>query len=176
MKGKLLAIAALILIAAPLVAQDEFPRAQVFGGYSYFNIDTSGLVGRKSLNGWNGQATFNFNRWLGVTADFGGYYGKIEGVTTHDYTYLFGPTVTYRAERVAPFFHALFGGSHIGLSGGGASGSDNAFALAVGGGVDVPIKSFGIRVVQVDWLRTQHLNTDQNNVRISTGIFFDFGK
>jgi len=175
MKTRLLVIAVLILTAAPLLAQD-FPRAQVFGGYSYLNVDTSGLAGRKGLNGWNGQATVNFNRWLGVTADFGGYYGNIAGATVHDYSYLFGPTLTYHAEHVAPFFHALFGGNHINASGGGVSTGDSAFAYGIGGGLDIPFKSFGFRLAQVDWLRTNHFNTDQNNVRISTGIFFQFGK
>ena len=82
-------VALLVVVAAPLLAQSEFPRAQVFGGYSYFNLDTSGLTGRENFNGWNAQSTFNLNHWLGVTADFGGYYGNVSGVGLHDYTYLF---------------------------------------------------------------------------------------
>ncbi len=176
MKKNLFIFALVFLIAAPLVAQ-EYPKAQVFAGYSYLSTDTSGLAGRHGLNGWNGQASWNVNDWFGVTADFGGYYGSISRATTHDYSYLFGPTLTYRTRNFAPYFHALFGGNHIGLSNGGRSGSDSAFAMAIGGGFDVPIKpSIGIRLAQVDWLRTNHGNTDQNNVRVSTGVFFQFGK
>jgi Outer membrane protein beta-barrel domain len=177
MKKLLLLIALLMFVAAPLLAQEEFPRAQVFGGYSYVSFDTSGLTSRQNFNGWNGQATFNLNRWFGLTGDFGGYYGDISKASLHDYSYLFGPTVTFRAEHVAPFVHALFGGSHIGGSGFGTSGSDNAFAMAVGGGLDLSFQSgFGIRLAQADWYRTSHLNETQNNVRVSTGVFFNFGK
>lgn len=167
----------LLLCALPLLAQDEFPRAQVFGGYSYMSVDTSGASNRQSLNGWNAQASVNFNKWLGLTADFGGYYGSPFEVTVHDYSFVFGPTVTYRAEHVAPFFHALFGGNHINGQALGGSAGDTAFAMAIGGGLDIPIKEhFGVRVAQVDWLRTQHFSTSQNNIRVSTGIMFNFGK
>jgi len=177
MKKILLLLALIMFAVAPLLAQDEFPRAQVFGGYSYMSLDTSGLTSRQNFNGWNGQASLNVNRWLGFTGDFGGYYGNISRVSTHDYSYMFGPTVTFRAEHVAPFVHTLFGGSHIAGSRGGASASDNGFAMAVGGGLDLSLKSgFGIRLAQADWYRTSHFNQTQNNVRISTGVFFNFGK
>lgn len=167
----------LLLGVLPLLAQDEFPRAQVFGGYSYVSADTKGLTSRQSLNGWNGQGNVNLNSWLGFTGDFGGYYGSPFKVTVHDYSFLFGPTLTYRTEHVAPFFHALFGGSHISASNVKGSGGDTAFAMAFGGGLDLPIgHNFGIRLAQVDWLRTQHFNTDQNNIRVSTGVMFNFGK
>src|ERR1035441_7456339 len=129
----------LLMAALPLLAQDAFPRGQVFGGYSYLSVDTSGLSGRKSLNGWNGQGSVNFNKWLGITGDFGGYYGSPKHVTLHDYSFLFGPTLTYRTEHVAPFFHALFGGNHINASTKGATGGNTAFAMAFGGGLDLPI-------------------------------------
>jgi len=177
MKKLLLLLTLIMFVATPLLAQDEFPRAQVFGGYSYLSLDTSGLTSRQNFNGWNAQASFNVNRWLGLTGDFGGYYGNISRVSAHDYSYLFGPTVTFRAEHVAPFVHALFGGSHVGGSGFGLSGSNNAFAMAVGGGLDLSFKSgFGVRLAQVDWYRTSHFNETQNNVRMSTGVFFNFGK
>ena len=176
--NKYIVILGILLMAAlPLLAQDDFPRGQVFGGYSYLSVDTSGLSGRKSLNGWNGQASVNFNRWLGITGDFGGYYGSPNHVTLHDYSFLFGPTLTYRTEHVAPFFHALFGGNHINASTTGASGGNTAFAMAFGGGLDLPVgEHFGVRLAQVDWLRTQHFSTSQNNIRFSTGIMFNFGK
>ena len=167
----------LLMAALPLLAQDDFPRGQVFGGYSYLSVDTSGLSGRKSLNGWNGQGSVNFNKWLGITGDFGGYYGSPNHVTLHDYSFLFGPTLTYRTAHVAPFFHALFGGNHINASTKGATGGNTAFAMAFGGGLDLPVgEHFGVRLAQVDWLRTQHFSTSQNNIRLSTGIMFNFGK
>ncbi len=175
MKKYIVILGILLIGALPLLAQDEFPRVQVFGGYSYLSVDTSGASSRQSLNGWNAQGNINVNRWLGFTGDFGGYYGSPFHVSVHDYSFVFGPTLTYRAEHVAPFFHALFGGNHAGASAAGGSGGDTAFAMAIGGGLDIPIKShFAVRIAQADWLRTQHANRDQNNVRVSTGIVFNF--
>jgi peptidoglycan-associated lipoprotein len=177
--NKYVVILAILLIGAlPLLAQSDFPRAQVFGGYSYVRADTHDVLsGPQNLNGWNAQGSVNFNKWLGITADFGGYYGSPGQVTIHDYSFLFGPTLTYRTEHVAPFFHALFGGNHINASILGFPGSDTAFAMAFGGGLDLPVgEHFGVRLAQVDWLRTQHFSSGQNNIRFSTGIMFNFGK
>ena len=167
----------LLLGTLPLLAQTDFPRGEVFVGYSYLSVDTGPSSSRKGLNGWNGQASVNLNRWFGLTADFGGYYGSPFHVSVHDYSFLFGPTLTYRAEHVAPFIHALVGADQFGAStGAGGSGSDTGFAWAVGGGLDLPINQrFGIRLAQVDLLRTNHGHDEQNNIRASAGLLFMFG-
>ncbi|MGA3319239.1 MAG: outer membrane beta-barrel protein, partial [Candidatus Korobacteraceae bacterium] len=174
----------LLLGVLPLLAQDQTPRVEVFGGYSYVSADFQGASGRHGLNGWNGQLDINLNRWLGLTGDFGGYYGSVRetvgdpsvNVSFHDYSFLFGPTLTYRSEHVAPFFHALFGGNHLSGSSLGISASTTAFAMAIGGGLDIPLTPhFGLRLAQADWVRTQNFNSSQNNVRLSTGLLFMFG-
>jgi opacity protein-like surface antigen len=82
-------------------------------------------------------------------------------------------------EKVTPFVHALFGGVHESASALGMSGSDSAFAMALGGGFDANInKNFAFRVVQAEYVLTKFSdgNKDrQNGVRISTGIVFRFG-
>lgn len=174
MKKTVLLVA--ILLAAALVATaQEAQRFEVFGGYSYLNVGSTGQQKGFGLNGWNAQASVNLTNWLGVTADFGGYYGTPFAVSIHNYSYLFGPTVSYRAQHVVPFGHALFGAGHVSGSIGGLSSSQNAFAMAVGGGVDVPFKGhFGVRLAQVDWLRTQYFKNTQNGFRVSTGMMFNF--
>jgi len=82
--------------ARPAGTENE-TRATVFGGYSYLRNNTNGF------NGWEGQGTLNFNRYLGVTADvsaasltpfsFSGL-GFSAGTYQHLNNYLFGPTVT----------------------------------------------------------------------------------
>jgi len=195
MKRYIVILAVLLIGALPLLAQDETPRVEVFGGYSYVNADFQDLGGRRSLNGWNGQANINVNRWLGITGDFGGYYGSTGKIVPtddssvsasfHDFSFSFGPTLTYRQPHYAPFFHALFGGNHVSLSALGMSTSNTAFALALGGGLDIPLKPrFGLRLAQVDWVRTQNCFPQiflvcegvQNNLRVSTGVMFNFGK
>ena len=91
-------------------------------------------------------------------ADFGGYHnGNIlgSGVDGTLSTYLFGPRFSYRSyHHFKPFAETLFGAGHAGASiAGGANGSQNAFAMAIGGGVDYRISNrFSIRPLQVDYL------------------------
>ncbi len=88
----------LLLSTSLAVAQQEYPRAEVFGGYSYLHIDTQGVTDstldtlcndifgagtcppgtfrvHTGFNGWNAAAQVNANRWLGVKADLSGHYG-----------------------------------------------------------------------------------------------------
>jgi hypothetical protein len=73
---------------------------------------------------------------------------------------------------VQPFVHALFGGASI--SGGGVN--ENAFAMLVGGGLDLGFrKGIGFRLVQADWLMTKFNNQTQNSQgRVSAGIVLKF--
>jgi opacity protein-like surface antigen len=163
----------------------DFPKTEIFGGYSYFRADSGlSVMPNQNSNGWDASVTRNLNRFLGVTADFNGDYtsATVSGanVTGHIHNFLFGPTVSYRTRKFTPFAHALFGVSH--LTGSTAvtgtstvSSSDNAFATALGGGVDVKInRLFAVRLAQIDYLRTQFSGTSQNNLRYSTGLVFRF--
>lgn len=89
----------LCVVPVPLLASaQDFPKAEVFGGYSYLHIDTNGAsssslnqlcntvtVGNcpfvfqlhSGFNGWNAAGQFNFNSWLGLVADVGGHYGTL---------------------------------------------------------------------------------------------------
>ena len=154
---------AILLLGTLVMAQQEFPRAEVFGGYQFAHFTPS-----INANGWNAAVNGNVNRWFGVTADFSGAY-KNGG---HMYTYMFGPTLSARSERVTPFAHALFGGA----TAGGGGGSASAFSMALGGGLDVNAGShLALRLVQADWLllRSEGV-TDKKNVRVSTGLVFRF--
>ncbi|MGC2112312.1 MAG: outer membrane beta-barrel protein [Candidatus Korobacteraceae bacterium] len=175
---KVIVLLAILTLAGLLAsAQQSASKFDVFGGYSYLNGSTSGLGDRFSLNGWNAQGTYNFTHWLGATADFGGYYGSPFSVSAHDYSYLFGPTVSLRTPHFTPYFHTLFGADTFNVSALGGSISDTSFAMAVGGGVDIPVKGrLSIRAGQMDWLRSSHYNTSQNNFRVSTGVVFRFGE
>jgi len=163
MKTATILAVSMLALAIPVLAQQEYPKAELFGGYQYAHLDPS-----INANGWNAAVSGNVNRWFGVTADFSGAY-KNGG---HMHTYMFGPTFTARTERVSPFVHALFGGANAG----GHGLSANAFAMAFGGGVDVSAgRHLALRVVQADWLlfRSEGV-TDKKNVRVSTGLVFRF--
>ena len=207
---KFATLVSLIVLAPLALAAQEQPKATIFGGYSYLrngNNDNT-LGGSNSLNGWEGQATYNFTRYLGVTADINGNYRTVAsfsflpGVSASAnqrlYNFLFGPTVTANMGPISVFGHALFGEAHSSLGagvnlpiiGGLSQGltSANAFAMAFGGGVDIPVsRHFAIRAAQLDFLRTQFSSLDalsmglanssnggQNSFRYSGGVVFRF--
>lgn len=135
-----------------------------------------------NLNGWNLSFAGNFSSWFGVVADFGGHYGTPQflgtDVTTRVHSFLFGPRLSVRKhERITPFVHALFGGAHWKATVAGVSDSDQGFAMAFGGGIDVKLtEQVHVRIVQADYLRTNLFDEHQNNFRYSGGLVFRFGK
>ncbi len=204
MQKSFLLITIIFLLPLALLAQtsDEHPKAEIFGGYSYLSSDVS------FPGGWDAQATGYFTRHFGVTADFSGHYsGQLAvpgGLEINDhkrvYTYLFGPTYAVRHGKHAVFVHALFGGAH-------SSGtstipitvsmfppttsletinqSSSAFAMAIGGGLDLGLmKHLAVRVGQVDWLYTRFQGPSvalgsaahnfQKSFRYSGGVVFRF--
>ena len=156
----------------------ETPKAEIFGGYSYLraNILGEGF----NFNGGSGSVALNANNWFGIVGDFGGYHLSQSGVSVNIFSYTFGPKLAYRkSERLTPFGQALFGGARASAGFAGQSASENAFALALGGGVDAKVTPHvAIRLVQVEYVLTKFTdgrNDRQNNARISTGIVFRVG-
>src|SRR5690348_1008896 len=103
---KLVWIFSLTMILTITAAAQDFPRGEVFGGYSY--LHTSVLGTGLSFNGGSGSVAINANNWFGIVGDVGAYHNGDFGVNTTAITYLFGPRFSYRHnERVTPFFHVL---------------------------------------------------------------------
>lgn len=190
MRRAYLSVVCLLLLPMAALAQPEFPRAEVFAGYSYFRANPDGL----NLNGWNGSVTGNINHWLGVEGDFSGHYGSprvfgfsVPFVDINSHTIMVGPRVAYRSGSITPFAHFLVGAARAGTSGFGASISDSAFAAAMGGGIDFHLsRSVAVRAIQADYLVTRFKTTStqiffsgfddrQNNFRVSAGIVFKLG-
>jgi opacity protein-like surface antigen len=179
-------IAGVLVLAALLSGQAlaaDAPRAEVFGGFQYFRansgLDVTG-IDHFNLNGWNASLSGYFNRYLGITADFGGVYGSPEvlGVPIHTkvHTFMFGPVLRLpNPTHLTPFVHALGGGVHTSADASGSSGSETDAAWAVGGGVDLDMaRVLAIRLAQVDYLQTRIGSTSQNNFRYSAGIVIKF--
>ncbi len=131
------------------------------------------------------------------------------------FTYLFGPRVFFnKAGTFAPFFEFLLGGIHnsrsfavpntalapgftvprgvtaeVGTTTTRFRTTQNAYAMAVGGGLDIKVhRNLAIRPIQLDYLPSHFspLNIPgvpgtindvrwQNNIRYSTGLTFRFG-
>lgn len=182
----------------------ETPKAEIFAGYSFvsagFPANPDPLAGdfRGSLNGWNASAAINVNRWLGMVADFGGYYGSptkgtlfkpnncvlctttVEATLHNIHTFTAGPQLSLRSHDFTLFGHVLFGGAHLREDMTFFSPlptiSDTSFVILVGGGFDFPLRRGLVLRVQPDYFTTSILDRTQRNLRLSTGIVFHFGQ
>ncbi len=190
----------ILLLSVPAMAQDE-PKFDLFGGYSYVHANfgtpsSGGGAITANLNGGSGAVAFYPSKHFGFVGDFGGYkLGTLkQGSASADvsgsvFTYLFGPRIRFGGEKATPFAQVLFGGAHIGdvtdttgvlcgTAGCTAINSENAFAMTLGGGLDINVSHhFGIRG-QAEYLMTRFTDINsttgakatQNNARISVGI------
>jgi outer membrane immunogenic protein len=179
---------ALFAAAPPVTAQEQAPKLEVYGGYSYarFNVNASAVGGTASEtfngNGGGGQLEYNANHWLGVVGDLGGYgatattNGALVGGA---FTYLAGPRVNFRHGKVTPFAQTLFGGIRT-TDGIGRSGPENNLAMTAGGGVDFKVsRHVSVRPVQAEYLMTKlpdSLNNRQDNLRVGAGVVFRLGR
>lgn len=162
-------IAVVGLLSLPLVAQD-YPKAEIFGGYQFLHSEG------ENLNGWNASLTGNFNKVVGVAGDFGGSYKTIDGVDLKVYTYTGGPVLNLNhSGMVNSFVHALLGGAHFVGSAGGNSASLNGFTMLFGGGADAKISNMWALRGQVDWVY-YHVSgaNSSKNVRLSVGPVLRF--
>ena len=150
------------LLSAPAFAQ----RVEIFGGAQFEHLQSS-----YNAAGWNASVTGNFKHVLGITGDFSGVYNSRRG-SSSVYTYTVGPVLTARLPVVQPFVHALFGGA----TATGSGANSNAFAMLVGGGLDIGFrKGIGFRLVQADWLMTKFGDQTQDKQgRVSAGIVIKF--
>jgi outer membrane protein OmpA-like peptidoglycan-associated protein len=172
----------------------------LFLGFSYIRFSTNTSVStlttvgtvKETFNelGFTGAIAGNVNRWFSLVGDFGVYRIKDlpPNVSGSAYTYMFGPQFSHRGERWTPFIHGLFGAARLAdiqVTGPPTSAffnrsfSQNSFATALGGGVDVNFnKHIGVRLFQAEYLLTKFTdgnNNKQNNLRASTGLVLHFG-
>jgi outer membrane protein OmpA-like peptidoglycan-associated protein len=176
--------------AAP--AQQTTPRAEIFAGYSWVNPGGRLLFGTAPTptssvrvpdlpKGFDSSLTINFNKYLGVTADFGGHWADQASLGT----FLFGPRLSYNAEHVKPFVHALIGAVRLSPSGPASETglAQTGFGGAFGGGLDLNIsRHFGFRLIEADYLyqaykkRIPGPEGTFNGARLQGGPIFMFGE
>ena len=155
--------------------------------YSYIRANPS-TAGFPNFDANGGTASFAFNprSWYGIAGEFGDYHvGQFGGtsIDTNLITYMAGPRFYFHHfGRFTPFAQELFGAAHSSSVGFGIPGSRNSFAMALGAGVDVPLKShWSVRLGPVDYLLTEFPETTaaagrktQNNLRVSGGVRWRF--
>lgn len=170
MRKLLLLVAVLFVSAIPANAQD-YPSADIFGGYAYVSVDPGFDLDSVSLNGFGFAFAGNLSSRFGLVAEFSGGYGNIDDIDVSAYSYLFGPRVNARGDKATGFAHILLGGVTTKV----LDFSDTNFALAVGGGVDVNAgKSIAIRF-QADYIPVFTEGDTSHNFRFMTGIVFKIG-
>jgi hypothetical protein len=168
---------------------------EIAGSYDYVRVNTSFSVPTEggsgggstvsqtglNLNGWNAEVAYNPWCILGVVADFSGVYGtpSIEGfpITTHVYSYVFGPRFSWHnSTPVTPFVEGLFGGAHASFSNVDlGSESQNAFEGNFGGGVDISLGPHWAIRPKADYVLTHFGNQTQNNASVAVEFVFKFG-
>lgn len=176
--------------SSPADNNHSHPAAELFFGYSYIRFRAPTAFGTDNSDLHGGTASFagNVNRWFGLVGDFGGYKVTDPSRTSATfYTFLFGPRFSLRGHRWTPFAQFLFGDAYTKVdvstpSPGfftAASFHANAFATAMGGGLDLALsKRIAWRVVQAEYLLTKFQdgnNNRQNNIRLATGLVLRFG-
>ena len=212
----------LLVTVGSALAQGEFPKVETAPGFMYIrnnpNLTNAYIVvppgggtpvtitGSNSFNCAGGGGTFAYNitSLIGIAADLGGckFFGNTIGlgntINGNQFTYMFGPRITFRnSSPFRPFFDLGFGGDRLSAScqssaytcltrAGTGTYSKNAFALTVGGGFDIQLsKRFSLRPVQAEYLYTRFgnncasavcsYNNNQNSFRLKSGVVIAWG-
>ena len=145
MKKMLFVAVIVVLISSTAIAQD-FPKAEVFGGYSLAKVsgdagDIIDLVGNElsplgSASTWlkmgfMGSVTFNINEYFGIEGNFSYHRDDVAELNASfdgesinakvkgdSFNFMAGPHVAYREnEMIAPFGHFLLGVNSVKLCG-----------------------------------------------------------
>ena len=177
----------LCVVTMVSVAQTEYPKVELAGGYSYVNLNPQ-VISSQNFNGGGGAFVYNVSPLFGIKADFMGYGGgtgwtnylrnhgyPISGSASGNaFTYMFGPQIKKHSGKFQPFGEALFGAFHSNgyatvisclegnnpCSSQSGNGNNNGFAMEFGGGLDIPLSAHvQIRPVEVDYLYT-HINAN----------------
>ncbi len=169
------------------------PKYEIAGMFQYVNFCPCSFKNWNSF-GATGSFTYNANKYLGLNAEYGAYHfsRSIFVLNGTDYTstsitgsfqtWLFGPRLNLRRfDHFVPFVEFMVGAARGGPQVTG-SNTQNTFALAAGGGVDVVLlKNLSWRFFQADYLMTNFtgplMNPQgrQNNFRIGSGLVLRWG-
>ena len=163
------------------------PRYEFGVTYDYVNFRPGSPFADVNSHGAAGSFSYNASRWLGLTAELGGYRFKnriVNGIPVDGsiVSYLFGPRLNWRKfDYFVPFAEFLLGGARGGTAVIGAA-SQNSFSVATGGGVDMILnQNWAWRVAQLDYFVTDFSgpavggNARQDNFRAGTGIVYRWG-
>jgi len=201
MLAAMLAVLPILMVFAPrTTAQDPpAPKFELYGGYSLFypGADVHGqlpgallpLSSRLETNprGIGASATYNFNRWFGLSLDLSTHWGSGEstfaqriddaGLTNIS----FGPKLTFRHHRLAPFLEVLVGDHRLTPDG---FHDIDKLGVMFGGGLDINLsRHVALRLIRADYVYSNYQygdravtpRTEIRGLRAQVGLNFMFG-
>jgi opacity protein-like surface antigen len=208
---KLLGLLALLALASlPATAQLSISKIEVGGGYTFrsfapppsFAQDGVTVVNfpRVNMNGFDFNAVYNVNSWIGVAADVDGTRNTTPDSavagndTTWIYTVMAGPRVyPLGHHKLTVFAQVLFGHAYFTVTVPMASGcggntgfsckfTDGSFGFSAGGGVDWSLNHhLAVRLGEFDYERTAFpqiatatLSDTNNNYKYKAGVLIRF--
>jgi outer membrane protein OmpA-like peptidoglycan-associated protein/opacity protein-like surface antigen len=202
--GRVLAMLAAMIVVlcifdAPAAAQDQpAPKWELFGGYSFLypNSTVHGqfpgallpLSSQLESNprGVGASATYNFNRWLGLTLDTSTHWGSGEKTLARridDAAFSnlsLGPKITFRTTHFSPFLELLVGDHRLMPD---AFHDIDKIGFMFGGGLDVNLsRHVALRLFRADFVYSNYQygprpvpDTEVRGLRVQTGLNFMFG-
>ncbi len=170
----------ILLLAAPLLAQDDFPRIEMGMGYSNIGVpccSTTTSTDNQRHSGFVTQMGLNLTKSLGVE-NYTGIYGL--GNSTTLITNIVGGKAAWRGGgKVVPYGVAGIG---IGYITSGYSSSGSFMSTRFGGGIDIPVSDLFSWKVDVSRM-SLHLGqtsptsgTWASSLNFSTGVSFVLSK
>jgi hypothetical protein len=169
----------LLFISAIAAADDDFPIAEIYGGYQVLR------TGGRNLSGFNSSIEWNAAENWGMVGEFGFGMTSVSAASVKNAAILGGVRGNYRSDQFRLFIHILGGVNHV--SGGTSVGvvragaSRTGFGMVLGTGLDFNVgKKIAIRPVQVDWLAGIYdimggKGDGDSMFRYSAGIVFKLG-
>jgi hypothetical protein len=130
------------------LAQDSYPRAEVFGGFSILPADGDDFPRRTSF-GFQTSVRGNLTRAFGIVADLGAQYRTVSNLGPAF------PGVVAKTSVISAF-------------------SDSGLTLGGGGGVDLRVGDRNAVRAQVDYLGS-FVDILEDNIRIALGVAIRFG-
>jgi outer membrane protein OmpA-like peptidoglycan-associated protein/opacity protein-like surface antigen len=162
---------------------DSTPKLELFLGYSYWRaVPYTNSNRMESMNGGSTSLAYNFNRHVGLVADFAGFRvdtlqftnagpaftpSRVVDARSNVFTVMFGPRVSFRDHgRLTPFLQVLGGVAHaddVTLDNCTAPiyactplQAQTTFTMTAGGGLDYRLTHrLALRLFQAEYLLTR---------------------
>jgi hypothetical protein len=195
LSGLFLGLCAASLISVNAVAQDEpTPKVEIFLGYQWLHPGITVPAPFQPFNapigvkmgdipeGGGASATYNFNQYLGLEADYGINKNDFGSVNTAS----IGPRLAYRNQGTTFFVHTLLGLNRLNVPN---VDTNNGIGAILGGGMDLDLwRRLSLRLFEADWVWSNHnfssevspsfsdlRRPEESGVRLRAGIVFKLG-